>query len=48
MQGLAVGLETTLVNALDSGECEQVQALLELVHYDNVGSLRPMHSPSLP
>ena len=47
-QDLAVGLETEIVNALDSCECEQVQALLEQVHYSNVGSLKPLHSPSLP
>ena len=47
-RGLSVGLETEIVNALNSGECEQVQALLEQGHYVNLGSLRPLHSPSLP
>ena len=47
-QDLAVGLETEIVNAPDSGECEKDQALLEQVHYANVVSLRPLHSPSLP
>ena len=47
-RGLSVELETEIVNALITGECEQVQELLEQGHYANLGSLRPLHSPSLP
>ena len=47
-RGLSVGSETEIVNALNSGECEQVQELLEQGHYANLGSLSPLHSPSLP